>query len=75
MLLLNGFHEFTPLSLDAYMPTKGDIVVIQPTSHGGSSGHIQGYDGKNWISDFVQTGFWPGPAYRKETPPYVIYRP
>lgn len=38
------------------------------------AGHIAGYDGKDWISDFVQNGFWPGKAYRTERPDYVIYR-
>jgi hypothetical protein len=48
---------------------------MQATSHR-KSGHIQGFDGKNWISDFVQkNGFWPDQEYRKETPAYVIYRP
>nr|WP_315400472.1 hypothetical protein [uncultured Duganella sp.] len=74
-LVRNGFHAYRPLSLGAYLPVKGDVVVIEPASTGNRSGHIQGYDGKQWISDFVQSGFWPGPAYRKETPNYVIYRP
>lgn len=73
-LLRNGFCEFKPPSLAAYVPAKGDIVVIQPAAGGCKSGHIQAYDGKNWISDFVQLGFWPGPVYRQETPPYAIYR-
>ena len=34
-----------------------------------------GYRELHWVSDFVQSGFWPGPAYRKEKPSYVIYRP
>jgi hypothetical protein len=75
VLLRNGYHELNLESLEAYTPMKGDIAVIQPPSKGSKSGHIEGYDGKEWISDFVQSGFWPGPAYRKEQPPYVIYRP
>jgi hypothetical protein len=51
----------------------GDVAVIQNTSSS-AAGHIEGYDGKNWISDFVQDAFWPGPAYRSEKPSYVIYR-
>jgi hypothetical protein len=46
----------------------------QPGLHGNPAGHIAGYDGKNWISDFVQHGFWPGLAYVKEKPSYVVYR-
>jgi len=53
---------------------KGDIVVIQPMAKGNTSGHIAGYDGKDWISDFIQLGFWPNGEYRKERPSYVIYR-
>ena len=52
---------------------RGDIAVIQATS-AAVPGHIQGYDGKNWISDFVQTAFWPGPSYRNEKPEANIYR-
>jgi len=51
----------------------GDVAVIQNPSSS-TAGHIQGYDGANWISDFVQDAFWPGPAYRSEKPAYVIYR-
>jgi hypothetical protein len=51
----------------------GDVAVIQNPSSS-TAGHIQGYDGANWISDFVQDAFWPGPAYRSEKPSYVIYR-
>lgn len=57
------------------MPMKGDIVVMEPTEHGNQAGHIAGYDGKNWISDFVQRGFWPGNSYAKEKRGYVVYRP
>lgn len=70
----NCYRMLSQQSLDTYTPLKGDIAVIQPTSRG-TSGHIEGYDGKAWVSDFVQAGFWPGPAYRKEKPNYVIYRP
>jgi hypothetical protein len=75
VLLRNGYRELPPQTLETYTPVKGDIVIIQPTAHGSKSGHIEAYDGRDWISDFVQSGFWPGPAYRKEKPPYVIYRP
>jgi hypothetical protein len=74
-LLRAGFHTVKVENLATFKPLKGDVAVIQATSHR-KSGHIQGFDGKNWISDFVQkNGFWPGQEYRKETPAYVIYRP
>jgi hypothetical protein len=74
-LLRAGFRTVKVEDISTFRPMKGDVAVIQATSHR-KSGHIQGYDGKNWISDFVQkNGFWPGQEYRKETPTYVIYRP
>ena len=74
-LLRAGFKLVKVKSLSTFRPMKGDVAVIQATSHR-KSGHIQGFDGRNWISDFVQrNGFWPGQEYRKETPAYVIYRP
>ena len=73
-LLSNGFHAISVDNPDNFPFQQGDIVVIQPTKHGNPAGHIAGYDGKNWISDFVQNGFWPGTAYAKEKPDYVVYR-
>ena len=57
----------------SYVATIGDVVVLQPPKDR-KEGHIAGFDGKKWISDFVQTDMWAGPAYRKEQPPYEIYR-
>jgi hypothetical protein len=73
-LMLNGFHAITVADPANFRFLKGDIVVIEPTKHGNPAGHIAGYDGKNWVSDFVQQGFWPGLAYEKEKPSYVVYR-
>ncbi|MQA20445.1 hypothetical protein [Rugamonas rivuli] len=73
-LLRNGFHVVASDDPAQFSAEKGDVVVMQPPAASGA-GHIQAYDGKNWVSDFVQTGFWPGPAYRKERPGYVVYRP
>jgi hypothetical protein len=56
-----------------YKPQLGDVVVIQGTSQD-KDGHIAGYDGKHWVSDFIQREIWPGPNYRKEKPAYAIYR-
>ncbi|CAA0232871.1 conserved hypothetical protein [Tenacibaculum maritimum] len=52
---------------------KGDIVVIESFS-GHKAGHIQMYNGKNWVSDFIQNYFYPGRAYRKAEPNYKTYR-
>lgn len=74
-LTRNGFHTVPVGDPDAYRFTRGDIVIIQPTENGDPAGHIAGYDGRNWISDFVQLrGFWPGPGYQREKPSYVVYR-
>lgn len=75
VLMRNGFHAITVENPDHFPFLKGDIVVMEPTKHGNQAGHIAAYDGKDWISDFVQpNGFWPGPAYSKEKPSYVVYR-
>jgi hypothetical protein len=50
------------------------VVILQPYEGGSRAGHIAGYDGRKWISDFVQRDFWSGPGYRKQRPPYVVYR-
>src|SRR5213595_2363188 len=71
VLTRNGFHEITVDDPATFQFLKGDVVVMEPTKHGHKAGHIAGYDGKDWISDFVQWGgFWPGEAYRKEKPRY-----
>lgn len=56
-----------------YVPQAGDIVVLDGTSKS-KPGHIEGYDGTNWISDFVQRDMWPGPSWRAEKSLYAIYR-
>lgn len=70
-----GFHEITVDDSDKYKPMKGDVVVIQPYQGGNKSGHIAAYDGKNWVSDFVQRDFWSGGGYRKNKPDHAFYRP
>jgi hypothetical protein len=65
---------FAPMQGDASDAQLGDVAVIQATSDCGD-GHIEGCDGTEWISDFVQQrGFWPGPSYRAEKPAFVLYR-
>jgi hypothetical protein len=71
-LIRLGFRE---IPQGGYVAQLGDITVIQPPSHEGKQyGHMAGYDGSAWVSDFVQRDFWPGPGYRTEKPAYVIYR-
>lgn len=74
-LVANGFRALAVLHPSTYAYTKGDVAVIQGISSS-VSGHIQGFDGSAWISDFVQPdGFWPGSSYRNEQPNFVVYRP
>lgn len=61
MLLKNEFTAVLAVTPDSFIPEKGDVAVIQATSSS-KSGHIQGFDGQNWISDFIQELFWPGPT-------------
>ncbi len=80
LLIRNGFHQITIEDPETFLFMKGDIVVIDKIDKNDKGvahpyGHIAGFDGVNWISDFVQRDFWPGPDYRKEKPSYVIYRP
>jgi hypothetical protein len=74
ILTRNGFHSITVEKPEAFGFLKGDVVVMEPTKHGNQAGHIAAYDGSNWVSDFVQHGFWPGPIYEREKPDYVVYR-
>lgn len=68
-----GFHEITVDDPDHFGFIRGDVMVMEPHT-GSTAGHVAGYDGKNWISDFVQRDFWADPKYRKERPQYVVYR-
>ncbi|MDC0711407.1 hypothetical protein POL68_23250 [Stigmatella sp. ncwal1] len=70
-----GRHGFTPVDTQNYVPQRGDVAVIQPYPGGSAAGHIAMYDGTQWVSDFRQRDMWGGPGYRREQPPYEIYRP
>ena len=65
------------VSKDNYKPEIGDIIVINSfvgrhKQH--PSGHIQMYNGTQWVSDFKQPTLMPGEDYRISNPGYVIYR-
>lgn len=67
-----GFVAYGAMPEGGYI--KGDVVVMEGFGDA-PSGHMQMYDGNGWISDFRQgNGFWPGPAYRKSTPAFKVYR-
>lgn len=65
-----GFETVPKLG---YQQALGDIVVIDAFT-GHLYGHIAGWNGYAWVSDFVQRTLYPGPAYRRAKPPYVLYR-
>jgi hypothetical protein len=74
ILLQIGFREIEVKDPDSFRFVKGDVMVMQPYTNGNINGHVAGYNGSKWISDFVQTDFWAGPGYRAERPAYVVYR-
>lgn len=49
---------FTKINSDNYEPQVGDVVVFNRTSRN-PHGHIQIYDGSQWVSDYRQTKFSP----------------
>lgn len=62
-----GYRKI-PAAFD--QPKKGDIYIIHRTnSH--VYGHIAGYTGSNWVSDFRQNGY---AVYRNENVNYSYYR-
>lgn len=66
-----GFKEISP---NGYVMQSGDIRVWQPYPGGRSEGHIHIFNGKNWVSDFVEPQLGgPNTGYRKH-PNYKIYR-
>lgn len=80
ILLKNGFHiENTK----GYSPIKGDVTVIDGNaSH--KWGHVQMYNGEQWVSDFFQGWCSTKPGYEyggkgfmvysKDIPSLTIYR-
>ncbi len=65
-----GFNEF-PFRKAPYV--VGDVAIFQGFT-GHPHGHMQIFDGKNWISDFIQNDFYPGTAYRTNKPAFSIYK-
>lgn len=69
---------FTPINTTSYKP--GDIMIFQPwATKAGGNGHIQMWDGSQWVSDFLQPNMadgYPGPGstYEQNSPAYQTYR-
>ncbi|MHA3892723.1 peptidoglycan amidohydrolase family protein [Acinetobacter sp. GXMZU3951] len=62
-----GYRRISP-SFD--QPKKGDIYIIDRTQ-GHTYGHIAGYSGSGWVSDFKQTGY---AVYKNANVRYSYYR-
>jgi hypothetical protein len=65
---------FSLISSADYIPKKGDMRVFQPYPGGDPVGHIDMYDGNQWISDFKENSFWPSAKYKKYHPSYQVFR-
>ena len=65
-------HGAQVVAKGSYAPQVGDTVVFDKTVQH-PNGHIEMYDGRRWVSDFMQHSFSP---YRDaaSTPPFTIYR-
>jgi hypothetical protein len=85
VLIRNGFKVQKVNAVDGYNPITGDAAVIQDfEGDTNDAGHIAIYDGKNWVSDFVQpnnkktkdvdVSFYPSHLYLQHNAKYVIYR-
>lgn len=70
-LLSRGFNKIAAAA--DYVPSLGDIMVFQSIP-GHEHGHVQGFDGKNWVSDFVQRDMYANRSYKTQNAAYAIYR-
>jgi type VI secretion system secreted protein VgrG len=73
---------FEALSPNGYNPQAGDVAVIQTAEGLPNAGHVEGYDGSQWVSDYKQpngpygpSSIYPGSKYTNAAPSYVVYRP
>jgi hypothetical protein len=65
-------HGAQKVLQDSYLPQVGDVAVFDKTAQH-PHGHIEMYDGHQWVSDFMQHSFSP---YHdaSSTPTFTIYR-
>lgn len=55
-----------------YCPLIGDIRVFNSYPGGSEGGHIDMWNGKNWVSDWIEKDWFPGSGYEKAND-YTIY--
>jgi len=75
------FRELTPEELgkatspDGYDRKIGDVAVF-PATKENPNGHIQTWDGKQWVSDKFQTKPWANENYKHTSvkPPFRVFR-
>jgi hypothetical protein len=72
-LISKGFQMVNP---HYWVPQAGDVIVFDAFKGNKNhpDGHIEVFDGKSYISDFIQSGFWAGSDYRASQPSFLIYR-
>jgi RHS repeat-associated protein len=63
---------FSTVPNAGYSPKMGDIRVFQPYPGGSQYGHIDMYNGTQWISDFKEKNEFPGSGYKNSV--YEIFR-
>jgi hypothetical protein len=76
-LVQAGFTLLDANARKTYTPQKGDVIIYPAwqnpiTKYNHASGHMEMYDGKHWVSDFMQKGPVP---YGDGTLAHEIYRP
>jgi len=67
-----GSRGFGTVSADEYRAAVGDIVVFGKTA-AHPYGHIAGFDGKHWVSDFLQRMMNPY-SVKSSAGPMTLYR-
>lgn len=55
---------FTEIPATDYIPIKGDIRVFQNYPGGNRNGHIDMFNGGQWVSDYFEKTEWPGTGYK-----------
>ena len=68
---------FYPVWTFKYAPHKGDIAVFdafKSPTFDYKWGHIQMYNGTQWVSDFKQSDFWCGKDFKTYQPHFTIFR-
>ncbi|HEV2112435.1 MAG TPA: hypothetical protein VGT99_13840 [Gammaproteobacteria bacterium] len=79
-LVAAGFKKLDVQGFENYNPQKGDVIIypaILGATQNHKNGHIQMFDGAQWVSDFKQHGQYLGgePGNDFHSKPFTVYRP